>query len=172
MNTESKEDVLGETTAVQRVSGLTALKENSCLMANNCKRRLLIYSHRLRADIYNQLCFSDAVRNLSIRHANTRILILVVDTTELVRGGSPLVRFSQTMPSSVEMRRRPEEFDSDQRSFMLADERGYILRNLWNDLDNIQMGSNNPIEVRSLAEDFMHVWEQSLPDPDLRQLHI
>jgi hypothetical protein len=164
--------VLGEASGRQRISGLTALKQHSCLMAAACRRRLLVYSHRLNVDIYNQVCFSEAVKNLGIRHANTRILLLVADTAELLRGGNRLVQFAQSMPSSIEIRHRAEEFEGDQRSFMLADEQGYILRSLWSDPDNIRVDYNNPYEVRSLKDDFMHIWEHSEPDPGLRHLHI
>jgi len=164
--------VLGTTAGEWRISGLEDLRRHGCAMGEGCRRRLLVYSHRLNPEIYNQACFVEAVRRLIIRHANTRIRLLVADTTELGRGGHRLVRFAQDMASSVEIRRRAPEFDGDLRSFLLADESGYILRNLWHDLNNARGSYYDPPRVRNLAEEFMQAWEQSEPDPALRRLSI
>ncbi len=172
MSEQQAVPVLGETRGEWHVEGLEGLRRHSCIMAEACRRRLLIYSHRLNSEIYNQPCFVEAVRKLIIRHANTHIRILVTDTSELGRGGHRLVRFAQDMASSVEIRRRAAEFDSDLRSFMLADEDGYILRNLWHDLNNARADYHDPPRVRNLAEEFMQAWEQSEPDPALRRLSI
>ena len=172
MNQAPKIFVLGETRGEQRIAGLEAMREHSCAMAEGCRRRMLVYSHRLNPDIYNQGCFVEAVRQLIIRHASTRIRLLVADTTELGRGGRRLVQFAQDMASSVEIRRRAPEFDGDMRSFMLADENGYIQRNLWYDLNNARANYYDPPRVRSLAEEFMLAWEQSEADPALRRLSL
>jgi hypothetical protein len=154
------------------ISGLEELRRHSCRMAQSCRRLLRIYAHGLNAEIYNQVCFVEAVRQLAIRHTNTRIMLLVADTGELARGGSRLVQLAQDMPSSLEIRKRAEEFNSDQRSYLLADECGYILRNLWNDLNNVRLDYNSPYKVRNLGDDFLRAWEQSEPDPALRRLSI
>jgi len=164
--------VLGETHGARHADGLGALRKHSCRMAAQCRRRLMIYSFRLNPGIYNQPCFVEAVRQLIIRHARTRILILVAETDELGRGGSGLVQLAQERASSVEIRRRAEEFRNQQRSFLLADDCGYILRNLWSDLGNARLDYNAPYVVRSLMDDFLLEWEQSEADPSLRRLSI
>ncbi|WP_457669275.1 DUF7931 domain-containing protein [Thiolapillus sp.] len=163
---------LGKTSEALNIDVLDDLKKHSCDMAGQCRRQLLVYTHRLNPAIYNQVCFVDAVRQLIIRHANTRIRILVTDTEELARGGSRLVQLAQAMPSSMEIRRRAEEFSGDQRSFLLADHSGFILRNLWNELNNARLDYNSPYSVRNLADEFMTAWEQSEPDPALRRLSL
>lgn len=172
MDSEPTGFVLGETRGAVSISRFEDLKAHSCHMAAACRRKLAVCAHRLHPEIYNQSCFVEAVRQLIIRHANTRIRILVADTEELARGGSRLVQLAQSMSSSMEIRRRAEEFGGDQRSFMLADDTGFILRNLWNDLNNVRVDYNNPYAVRSLGDDFLSMWEQSEPDPALRRLSI
>ncbi|BAO43946.1 DUF7931 domain-containing protein [Thiolapillus brandeum] len=172
MNQTEKAFVLGETRGELHVAGLNEMRGHSCAMAAASRRRLLIYSHRLNPEIYGQSCFTEAVRQLVIRHAHTRIRILVADTTNLVRGGHGLVRLAQDMTSSMEIRRIAPEFEGDLRSFMLADEYGYILRNLWHDLNNGRADYYDPPRVRNLAEEFMLIWEQSEADPALRRLSL
>ena len=172
MNQAHETFVLGKTRGELAVAGLADTRRHSCAMAGACRRRLLIYTHRLNPEVYNQSCYLEAVRQLAIRHAHTRIRILVADTTELARGGHRLVRLAQDMTSRVEIRRRAPEFDGDMRSFMLADENGYIQRNLWYDLNNARADYYDPPRVRSLAEEFMLAWEQSEADPALRRLSL
>ncbi|HID46239.1 MAG TPA: hypothetical protein EYP34_10850 [Chromatiaceae bacterium] len=172
MGSELTDFVLGETSGAVSIGGFEDLKAHSCHMAAACCRRLDISAHRLNPGIYNQPCFEEAVRQLIIRHASTRIRILVADTEELARGGSRLVQLAQSMPGSMEIRRRAEAFSGDQRSFMLADAAGFILRNLWNDLNNARLDYNSPYTVRNLHDEFLGMWEQSEPDPGLRRLSV
>lgn len=172
MDKEIENFVLGETSATLGINSLDELRRHSCRMAESCRRLLRIYAHGLNTEIYNQVCFVEAVRQLAIRHVNTRIMLLVADTGELARGGSRLVQLAQDMPSSLEIRKRAEEFSSDQRSYLLADDCGYIQRNLWNDLNNARLDYNSPYKVRNLGDDFLRAWEQSEPDPALRRLSI
>ncbi|HDK37573.1 MAG TPA: hypothetical protein ENG92_00960 [Thiolapillus brandeum] len=164
--------VLGETAKTVNVSSFGDLKLHSCHMAASCQRKLRIFSHRLNPEIYNQPCFIEAVRQLAIRYANTRIQLLVADTVELARGGHRLVQLTQAMPSSLEIRKRADEFRAEQRSFLLADDCGYILRDLWSDPANVQLDYNAPYKVRNLGDDFLHMWDRSEPDPALRRLAI
>jgi len=162
---------LGETPGPLALHGLEALKAHSCHMAAQCRRRLLIYSHRLDPRIYDQGCFVEAVRQLVIRHPSTRLEILVADTSELARGGR-LLQLAQDLASSIAIRRRNEEYEGDERSFMLADEEGYLLRNLWHDFGNVRADYAARPLVRRLAEEFRRIWERSSIDPALRRLHL
>ncbi len=172
MDDDSSEPILGEAHGVLHADGLGALRKHSCQMAAQCRRRLMIYSFRLNPEVYNRPCFVEATRQLIIRHANTRIQILVAETSELGKEGNRLVQFAQDLASSVEIRRRAEEFRGNQRSFMLADSCGYILRNMWSDLGNIRLDYNAPPVVRGLVNDFLLEWEKSEVDPSLRRLSI
>jgi hypothetical protein len=141
-------------------------------MAAQADRRLLIYSHRLDDRIYGQACFVEAVRRLVIRHPRTRVEILVADTTELARGGHRLLPLIQDLTSSIVIRLRNEEYEGDERSFLLADESGYLLRNLWYDFNDLRGDYADRARVQRLAEEFRHVWERSSTDTGLRRLHL
>jgi len=166
------EFVLGEHSAALRLGGLEALQAHSCHMAAQCRRRLLIYSNRLNPHIYNRECFIEAVRQLAVRHPSARVKILVADTTALARGGHRLIRLAQDLPSSIAIRRRNEEYEDDMRSFLLADEAGYLLRNLWHDLNSVKGDYHARPLVRGLAGEFQRIWECSEADPGLRRLNL
>ena len=169
---ELAEFELGETAGLLRPRGLDELKGHTCNMGNQSRRRLLIYSHRLNPDLYNQGCFIEAVRRLVIRHPSTRVQILVADTAELVRGGHRLLSLARDLTSSIAIRRRNEEYESDQRSFLLADEEGYLMRPLWHDLNNVRADYSARPVVGNLADEFQRIWERSDLDPALRRLHL
>jgi len=152
--------------------GLEAVKEHSCRMAGQSRRRLLVYSHGLDARIYGQPCFIEAARQLVIRHPTTRLEILVADTSELVQGGHRLLLLAQDLTSSIAIRRRNEEYEGDTRSFLLVDDRGYLLRNLWYDFDNVRADYSSRPVVQRLADEFRRIWDRSSVDPALRRLHL
>lgn len=163
---------LGERAETLRLEGAEALQLHSCHMAGQCRRRLLIYGQHLNPAIYNRGCFIEAVRRLAIRHPGTRVRILVADTTELVKGTHRLLLLAQDLTSSIAIRRRSEEYQGDPRSFMLVDEEGYLLRNLWHDLNNVRGSYSARPVVRRLAEEFQRIWDCSESDPGLRRLHL
>lgn len=172
MSDESVQYTLGETAGVVLPGGLNGLQAHCCQMASQSRRRLLIYTQRLNPAIYDQRCFLDAVRSLVIRHANTRIQILVADTAQLGKGGHRLIELARDMTSSIAIRRRAEEFSGDERSFMIADQSGYLLRNLWYDLNGARGDYCDRPQSDRLAGEFVRVWERSEPDPALRRLAL
>ncbi len=171
-STALAEFVLGVHSGTLRLEGLEALQAHSCHMAEQCRRRLLIYSNRLNPHLYNTGCFIEAVRQLVIRHPSTQVEILVADTTALVKGGHRLPRLAQDLPSSITIRRRNEEYESDMRSFLLADEAGYLLRNLWHDMNSVRGDYAARPVVRNLADEFQRIWDRSEADPGLRRLNL
>lgn len=172
MSDNWQEAVLGETSGVHAMGTLSELQAVSCQMAFQCRRELRIYSQRLNREIYEQHCFLEAAKLLAIRHANTKVSILVADTEHIRVNGHRLLELARKLPSSVQIRRRSEEFAYDLRSFMLADEGGFILRPIWYDFNDATASFHDRYMVRGLKEDFVRVWEQSEPDPALRQLSI
>ena len=164
--------MLGETVGLQVFSGLADLQEISCHMAGQCRRYLKIYSQRLNRKIYDQPCFIEAVKALALRHANSRVDILVADTEQIRLGGHRLLDLSRKLPSSIQIRLRSEFFAYDLRSFIIADDVGFILRPVWYDMDDITASFRDRYTVRGLTEAFIEAWEQSEPDPQLRQFII
>ncbi len=164
--------VLGQSRQLFSLSGLEALQFHACRMAAQARRRLIIASHHLDDRIHGRSCFIEAVRQLAIRHPFTRIEILVGDTQRLARQGSRLLPLAQDLASSVSIRCRDSEDENDERSFLLVDDCGYLLRNRWHDLRDIQGDYDNRGRVRRLEREFRRMWERSHEDPALRRLHL
>lgn len=167
-----QESVLGKTSGAHVVGGLSELQALSCHMASQCRRDLRIYVQRLSREVYEQPCFLEAAKSLAIRHANAQVSILVADTEHIRTNGHRLLELSRKLPSSVQIRRRSEEFSYDLRSFMLADDCGFVLRPIWYELNDATESFNDRYKVRLLKDDFVRIWEQSEADPALRQLSI
>lgn len=172
MSVKWRQASLGETSGDYSLSGLGEIQTASCNMAEQCHRRLIVYAHRLNRDIYEQPCFLEAVKLLAIRHPNTRIQILIADIEQMRVSGHRLLDLGRKLSSSIEMRVRTEQFAHDLRSFMLADDCGFLLRPIWYDLNNASLSFRDRYRVKNLAEEFLTIWEQSELDPALRQLNI
>ncbi len=169
---DTSRHVLGESRRPLSLSGLEALQEHVCRMAGQARRRLLLSSHHLDDRIYGQPCFVEAVRQLAIRHPAIRMEILVEDAQRLTRQGSRLLLLAQDLPSSIAIRCRDPEDRDDERTFLLVDDCGYLLRNLWHDLHDIRGNYADRGQVRRLEQEFRRMWERSHLDPALRRLHL
>ncbi len=169
---ETVPNVLGESRQPLSFSGLEALQDHFCRMAGQARRRLLLCSHHLDDRIHGQPCFVEAVRRLAIRHPATRIEILVEDAQRLARQGSRLLPLVQDLPSSIVILRRDPEDREDERSFLLVDDCGYLLRNRWHDLHDIRGDYADRGRVRRLEREFRRMWERGHADPALRRLHL
>ena len=164
--------VLDRTAGAHAIEGATDLQAASCHMATQCRRRLLIYTQRLSHPTYDQQCFVDAVKALAIGHGRAYVRILLADTEPLRQNSHRLLMLGQRLSSSIAFRLRAADYAGDTRSFMLADEGGYILRPKWYDLHDIKLDYDDRLQVRKLEEEFLEIWEQSEPDPELRRLSI
>jgi hypothetical protein len=139
-------------------------------MARQARRRLWIASHMLNRQLYDAGEFVDAVRSLATEHPQADIRILVRDLRPIVQDGRGLVRLAQRLPSIIAVRHLTD--DDDQRSFMLADEHGSVLRTRWFDLHEARASFGDRGQVRRLAEDFVRLWETGAVPPELRQLSL
>lgn len=172
MQEEVRDKQLGVDGGPHIITDLSALQQESCRMAAQCRQRLLIYSQRLAASVYEQACFLDAVKALAIRHGRTHIRILLADIGPIRLKGHRLLNLGWRLTSSVEFRLRHEELAGDMRSYLLADNYGYIKRPVWHNLHDTKLDYRDPFEVRRLEEEFSLAWDRGTTDPDLRQLSI
>ena len=163
---------LGETSGPHVIDGIEQIGQASLLLAQQTSRVLLIRANTLRQQIYERPAFVEAVKQLAIRNSRTKIRILVSDIEPIKKNGHRLVELTQRLSSSIEIRVGAKDWAGDTRSFMLADECGYVLRPRWFDLHGCTVDFNNRYEAKKLGEFFQEVWDQSQADSNLRQLSL
>ena len=161
---------LGQDSELYRVQGIEPLAAALRAMGRQARRRLWISSHVLNRQIYDNADFVDAVRRLATEHPQADIRILVRDLRSIVQDGRGLVRLAQRLPSIIAIRHLTD--DDDQRSFLIADEAGSVLRARWFDLHEAQVSFADRAQVRRLSDDFVRNWETATVPSELRQLSL
>jgi predicted GNAT family N-acyltransferase len=136
------------------------------------RRHVWIYSRDLDFKLYGSSEMVEALKRFAIQSRGGQLRILLQDPAAPLREGHPLVPLVQRLSSSMLIRVPQDEADLKYpAAFLLADRGGYLMRPIGSRYE----GTGNlyaPGRQRQLREYFDEVWERSLPDPELRPVHI
>lgn len=136
------------------------------------KRNLWLYSRDLEPKLYATAGMIEAFKRFALQARGGELRVLLHDPDAVMRDGHPLVTLAHRLPSRIALRVPQEEPDLQYAgAFLLNDTGGY----LWRPVASRFEGTGNlhaPGKQRQLREYFVQVWERSLPDPRLRQLHL
>ncbi|HEY0635459.1 MAG TPA: hypothetical protein VGE00_08755 [Gammaproteobacteria bacterium] len=140
-------------------------------LAQQAHHYLQIATRDMDALLYDNEPFIDALTALARRHAKSHIDILVWDSTAAVKQGHRLINLAQRLSSYVQIRKPSDEHAKYTEAFLVADGVGYMSRNLAERYEGIA-SFHAPLQARNLSQLFTTMWEKSLPDSQLRRLHI
>lgn len=175
MSSEPKLDlsdrVLGVSAGELPLPGRAAIRDAGLLIATQAARELRIFGRDLDALLYDQPDFLAAVRRLSLTRRDYPVRVLVLDVRAAVRQGHRLIELARQLTSKVAIRRIPEDCEPRTEAYLLADDRGYVLRpmaEVWEGTADF----NDPLKVRLLGAEFERLWGLSDTHPDLRRLFI
>ncbi len=163
---------LGRGPVSAALQGVEMVAAHLANLAAQAQRRLWVFSHRLHPALYARPELVTAVRALALRHHRVEIRLLLVDPDSVARGPHPLVDLAGALTSRIELRRTAPEDSEDPRSYLVADESGFLIRPQWETLDQARAGYQDRGRVRTLAEGFEQVWHRGEAATGLRRLHI
>lgn len=163
--------VLGETDSPLLTESASELRMATLHMAAQTRYSLFIVSRHLDAALYDNPEFLDALIQLVRRGKRSTIHILVMDSTPAVKNGHRLIPLAQQLSSFIKIRKLHDNFKEYNRAFMVADEKGVILREA-SDRHEAEINYHAPHAARHLLNFFNEAWEISEPDPQLRRLYL
>lgn len=140
-------------------------------LTQQATRSIEIISRHLDPGIFDNIDFIDAVKQLSISSKFTKIRILISDSDPMTKNGHRFIELIQQLTSSIEVRKISEEYKSYNEAFCLYDGKGVIYLRYADRYDGFA-NFDRPRLVTELSNFFNEVWEHSLPDANLRRLHI
>jgi len=140
-------------------------------LTQQTSRKIDIISKNLDSGVYDNLDFIEAVKQLSISSKFTKIRILLKDSESMTRYGHRIISLIQQLTSSIEVRKISEEYKSYNEAFSLYDGKGVIYLRYADRYEGLA-NFDRPRLVTELANFFDEVWERSVPDENLRRLHI
>lgn len=140
-------------------------------MAAQAQRSLRIISRHMDKAIYDTPVFIEHVSRLARKSKYSQIQLLVHDTLPAVHSGHRLIDLSQRLSSYVLIRKISSEYADFNAAFLIADDHGIVYRKL-SDRYEGNANFNAPLHAREMTKLFMEIWELSLPDPQIRKLHL
>jgi len=163
--------VLGVSTGPIPLTDRVAIRDAGLLMASQAARELRVFSRDLDAVLYDHQDFLAAVRRLSLTRRELPVRVLAFEAQTAVRNGHRLVELARLLTSKIAIRRVPADYDKNTEAYLLADDRGYVLRPIA-DLWEGTVDFCDALQVRRLGADFERVWEVSDTHPELRRLFL
>ena len=140
-------------------------------LTQKTSRNIDILSRYLDNSIYDTPDFIDAIKQLSISSKFTRIRVLIKDSNPMIKNGHRMIDLIQQLTSSIEVRVINEEYKSHLYAFSLFDGKGVIYLNHADRYEGFANFERARL-VTELSNTFNEIWEHSVPDPNLRRLHI
>ena len=165
--------VLGETIGDIQISTVEEHKTISLSLAQQARKSIDIFTQDLESEIYSNSEFEQSIFTLSKRNPNTRIRILVQDSTSAIQKGHRLIKLSQQLTSSVFIH-KPSFKDRDKKcAFMNVDNIGLIHQTVATArIDKMTANYYSPRPAAKLSEFFHHIWEHSNPDIQTRRIFL
>lgn len=162
---------LGETNELLSLETAGDHRAVALALTQQAVRTLHIFSRDLDHALFDTPEFEEAASQLARGSQYARIQILVQDSSGAVRRGHRLITLAQRLSSRIEIRKPVTEYADINRAFFIADETGYISRQLADRYDGVG-NFNDRLTARDLAGFFNEVWERSQQDSQLRRLHL
>lgn len=163
--------ILGQTAGHMPLYEKDEHRQVAARLAEQARRRLLLFSYDLDAPIFDQQPFLDSVKKLAISSHQSVIRILLQDNIRVQREGHRLVELARSLPSRIELRRPHADFTDHAENFLVVDGAGYIRRELYSRYEGTA-DFYAPLVAQRLEGFFAEVWERSEPDSELRRLSL
>jgi hypothetical protein len=140
-------------------------------MVQQSRHSIAIISRTLAPEVYDNVEFVEAMKNLILQNRHSNVRLLVFDTQSIIRHGHRLISLIMNLSSYIECRTPGPEFSHFNEDLFIADSIGYIHR-LNADRFESTLNFNDPRVSRHLLQDFQHMWDRAVPDSNFRKLHI
>lgn len=141
------------------------------MLAQQAKKTIHIYSHKLDNLIYDNSDFLDAVTQLAIRSRYTKVQILIRDTQSIVKNGHRIIETSRRVGSKIQIRKVHENFRDLTYGYIAVDETALLYRKVADRYD-AKLNFQASRDARILIRKFDEIWRTSSPEPMLKHLSI
>lgn len=159
--------LLGSHAELQRFHRPEQTQAHALALLQQARISLSLYSPDLEAWLYSHSSVQDACTQFLLASPKNRLRILVRDVGRPVRQGHRLLNLAKRITSNLHIRRINPDHPSDESAYLLADDRGLLLREQPEQYAGYAL-YNDPGRVRQRQVQFDQAWDSSLSDPDLR----
>lgn len=140
-------------------------------MAEQAKRHIKILTQEFDHDLYDRDTLASRLLKACRVYRGCHVSILLKDPNKAAKHGHRLVELQQRLPSCVEIRSLPREYEDMSDEYIIVDEMGMVKR--------FSIGyMRGSCEFRAIPDavkygrQFSDIWERSLPCQELRRLSL
>jgi hypothetical protein len=165
------DNVLGQSTTLYI---LESAEQNLCValdLVSQAQREVYVLTHDLDPPIFGHKDFVEALSAFARRSRYSQARFLIRSSDKAVKYQHRMIPLAQRLSSSIFMRTPCDEHQDFIEAFMIVDGVGYIRRKEALRFDAETCFRDRRM-VRSMRETFIEMWEQSVPDPQLRRLQL
>ncbi len=156
---------------LQELQDCDAIRQGCLMLARSARRSLRILTRDLEPAFYDNEAFLEAVRQVALSGHGVPVRILLVDADPVVRTGHRLVEMARLLSSLVQIRKIPEEYDVHPETYLLSDDKGYLLRCRPEEF-RATAHLRDPRRVRLLGRRFEEIWALGAFHEELRRLYL
>ncbi|MBD9416014.1 histone acetyltransferase HPA2 [Pseudomonas sp. PDM16] len=172
LTTEAREPapfLLGQHPHLERFTRPEQAQAHALALLLQARQSLSLYSPDLEAWLYSHSSVQEACTRFLLASPKNRLRILVRDVGKPVRQGHRLLNLARRITSNLHIRRINPDHPSDESAYLLADDRGLLLREAPEQYAGYAL-YNDPGRVRQRQAQFDQAWDISISDPDLRSI--
>lgn len=153
----------------------TPLEHKDVATALICSARntINIITHDFDPPVFDNNEIENCLIKFAKEHKNSRCRILIHDSNKAIQRGHRIIRLAQNLTSTLEIKKPSKEFEHEQQAFITVDNYGFLHRSIASQYNyRASAGYKEPQKVKELNEYFEKIWEQSVPDPQVRRLYV
>ena len=154
---------------MKKIPDLDALRTAVLELISQTSRTLRIVTADLEYSLYSQADVLSALSAFARRDRHTHIEVLVHDTQTAVKRDHGLIKLHQRLSSYIAIRTTHVDHQGLDEAWLIADRQLMLLRE--SDRHEGQSISASHV-VSAKVDEFIRMWDKSLPDTRLRRLYI
>lgn len=140
-------------------------------MAQQAVRSIKIFTQELDHEFYDQAEFIQIASSVCRQRSGCTLSVLLKNADRCVRLGHRLVELQKRLPSSIEVRGIPEEYEQLNDEFLLVDDIGMVKRFALGNMRGHCEFRSVPDAIKN-ARLFNEIWERSEPCQEFRRLSL
>ena len=153
------------------LSSIDESRRAAIQVARVAQRSLSIFTQDMDPGIYDHDDFLNAAKHLVLAKSYAKIKVLIADPSRVVRGGNRLVTLGRRLNTYIEFRNVNEDYRDHRESFLIADDTALLYRVDATRWDGIADTYEPAVAKRYLGL-FNEIWEASVVEQELRELHV
>lgn len=146
-------------------------RDAACELVQLGVRQLDLISPTLDARLHGGEAFADAVKQLALASAASRIRILLGDDRAALRNAPQLIELARRLTSRIDIRRLADEDQDNESDCLIVDQR-HLLRRARVEALEFQRLDDAAGSVLPELRRFQALWDRAEPSQELRQLGL